>query len=79
MINYVIHSIADAFAADFYVDSIRFEMKVVERDEGSGFKNDHIVNIFQSEKRIKIGRRKYQSNCQPLAFGLEYRDSILTR
>lgn len=34
---------------------------------------------FSLRKRTKIGRRKYQSNCQPLAFGLEYRDSISSR
>jgi hypothetical protein len=50
MINYAIHRIADAFTADFYVDYIRFEMKVVEGDEGSGFENGHTVNIFQCEK-----------------------------
>jgi hypothetical protein len=50
MINYAIRCIGDAFIADFYVNFIRFEMKVVERDEGSVFKNDNIVNIFQSEK-----------------------------
>lgn len=50
MVQYAIHRIADAFTADFYVDYIRLEMKVVERDEGTGFEDGHTVNIFQSQK-----------------------------
>ena len=53
MVNYAIHRIADAFTADFYVDYILLEMKVVEGDEGSGFVDGHTVNIFQSEQAYR--------------------------
>lgn len=58
MVDYAIQRIADAFTADFYIDYIRLEMKVTEGDEGTGFKNGHSINIFQSEKAYKEWKKK---------------------
>jgi len=85
MVNYAIHRIADAFTADFYVDYILLEMKVVEGDEGSGFVDGHTVNIFQSEQAYRQWKTKISRQLPTTAiwlgvsrFYLDQRKSLMS-